>query len=154
MRSLKINPISLGINHARSNVRSLRTQPRDIIPESHEHDLPPDFGLATPRQVRPSRQYSYLALLWYCPISPLACRLSQSVCNWTRKCKESSLCCVGRMNPSRFKAIINLQRCSVFNHYNRVRANLEYQEPDEDILYGSEGSGTDQGQPSQRSHSK
>ncbi|KAF8901669.1 P-loop containing nucleoside triphosphate hydrolase protein [Gymnopilus junonius] len=106
MRPLKIKPISLGINHTRSSVRTLRTQPRDMIPESHENDVPrypPGFGLATPRQ--------------------LVDYLNQFV--------------IGQENAKKVLSV------AVFNHYNRVRANLEYQEP-ENILYGSEESGTDQ----------
>lgn len=77
-------------------VRTLRTQPRDTIPESSTHDLPhypPGIGLATPREVflEPGQP---LLVMCKTLMMMIACRISQSICYWPGKREESFICCV------------------------------------------------------------
>ena len=111
--------------HLRLFTRHLRTQPLNDYSQSdnaYVETQVPVFGLATPREVaRTTQRWSTCVL-----ISSAVSTIPESVHRWARNCQESSLCSVSGDLPRAL--LIQTRRFlnnSVYNHYNRVRANLD-----------------------------
>lgn len=99
----------------RLSTRNVRSQ---SAPEPSEpFHKPTNAGLATPRQVRSIRLISVLYLMLYS-----ARRVPRSVCCRSSNGEKGSFGGVRTSTKPRRSSLTSLNR--VFNHYNRVRANM------------------------------
>ena len=88
----KIGSLSTqSLRHARHNIRTLRTQPRDTFQQDGNQDVvssPPGHGLATPREVRYIYNYFSNRLL----ISCQARRIFKSIYRGSGERKKGPFC--------------------------------------------------------------
>ena len=96
----KIGSLSAqSLRHARHNIRTLRTQPRDTFQQHGNEDMtsrPPGYGLATPREV--FHIYIYIYYYYYSnrllisAISCQACRIFKPVYRGSGERKKGPFC--------------------------------------------------------------
>lgn len=125
--SHNVQPLSLTFRHCCHQTRHLRTQPRDTFSQYNNSDseksyYPGNARIATPREVFLASMFIFCITQKFSSFNTLINILS------ARRMRR-------RSSPWRMWLLLirftYIHLCRVFNHYNRVRVNLGYPDPDE-----------------------